>query len=201
MGKKYIYSRVSTDQQSADGQLSDLKTMYPDAQVISEVGSGMKRRPMLEALIENLKGGDFLIVYALDRLGRRTTDVLRMIEELEAKGINLISRREGVDYSTTTGKLVTQILLSVAEMERDLISERTKAGLRAAKEKGRLIGRKPSISDDVKSRAIKLVRDEGLSLRKAADLVGMNHAYLGKLVRSKDLDKNKPQVHAEQRQS
>lgn len=188
--KKFIYSRVSTSGQCVEAQILELKKRYPDADVISEVGSGSKARPMLEALIENVERGDMIIIYALDRLGRKTTDVLRIVEAIEKKGVILVSKREGVDYSTPVGKLVTQILVSVSEMERNLISERTRAGLLAAKAKGRLIGRKPTIPDEIKERAIELVCKSGLSLRKAAAEVGMNHSYLGQLVRERSRPTN-----------
>lgn len=80
--------------------------------------------------------------------------------------MNLISEREGVDYGTPTGRLVTQLLVSVAEMERSLISERRRAGLAAAKEKGKLIGRRPSISADLFEEGKRLVAS-GISIRKS----------------------------------
>lgn len=168
----YIYCRVSTDMQSTDGQALALRKRFPDAQVVSEVASGAKSRPMLRALVEQLQAGDQLIVAALDRLGRRTSEVLNLIEDLERRKVVLISVREGVDYSTPVGRLVTQILISVSEMERALIAERTKAGLAAAKAQGRRGGRPASITEDQRQRIL-LLSGEGLSVREIARRCGI----------------------------
>ena len=179
---EYIYSRVSTAGQSTDPQVLSLKEKYPHAEVVTETRSGVKSRPFLAALVESLNAGDVLIVAALDRLGRRTTEILSLIEDLERRRVILKSEREGVDYGTPVGKLVTQILVSVAEMERNLISERTKCGLEAARKKGKLIGRPAKIPKETLKKGIFLVLNEGMKLRKAAALVGVNFSYLGKLV-------------------
>lgn len=179
----YIYSRVSTDGQSTDSQVMALTKKYPYAEVVTETRSGAKSRPFLTALLEQLKAGDTLVVAALDRLGRKTTEILALIEDLQRRNVNLISEREGVDYGSPTGRLVTQILVSVAEMERNLIAERTRAGLAAAREKGKFIGRKPSISEDIIRRAFHLV-SEGTSIRKAATAVGISHTHLANILKS-----------------
>jgi DNA invertase Pin-like site-specific DNA recombinase len=139
---------------------------------------------MLKLLVSELKDGDALIVYALDRLGRRTVEVLQLIEELDRRKVTLISLREGVDYSTIAGRLVTQILVSLAEMERALISERTKAGLRAAREQGRMGGRPKSISQERIDRALQLV-DGGMSTRKASKETGIHFTYIAELRRGR----------------
>lgn len=179
----YIYSRVSTDGQSTDAQVMALTRKYPQADVVTETRSGAKARPFLAALIEQLKEGDTLIVAALDRLGRKTTEILALIEDLQRRNVNLISEREGVDYGSPTGRLVTQILVSVAEMERNLIAERTRAGLAAAREKGRQIGRKPRISTDIFENALQLV-SSGMSIRTAAKASGISHTHLANLIRA-----------------
>lgn len=183
----YIYSRVSTDGQSHDPQVMALRQKYPDAEVVTEIRSGRKSRLMLQALVDQLLPGDTLVVAALDRLGRKTTDILSLIDDLQSRQIILISVREGVDYSTPIGKLVTQILASVAEMERNLISERTKAGLDAARAKGVQIGRKPSIDKSVFDDAASHLR-KGKSLRKAAKLVGISPTYLAKYIKTHKIE-------------
>ncbi len=183
----YIYCRVSTDLQTTGGQAMELRRRFPDAQIISEVASGAKSRPMLRALVEQLKRGDQLIVAALDRLGRRTSEVLNLVEDLDRRGIVLISIREGVDYSTAVGRLVTQILISVAEMERALISERTKAGLAAAKARGRPGGRPASISADQRGE-IRRLAAEGLSIREVSRRTGVSPSSVGRTLRGKSGD-------------
>lgn len=137
----FIYARVSTNRtQSTEGQENQLQQRFPNARVITEIASGIKDRPMLIQLISELVAGDRLIVSALDRLGRRATEILLLIERLNKRGITLYSAREDIDYSTTSGRFVTQILVLVAEMERSMISERTKVGLENARNKGKRIG-------------------------------------------------------------
>ncbi|MDQ3234519.1 MAG: recombinase family protein [Pseudobdellovibrionaceae bacterium] len=179
----YIYSRVSTDGQSTDAQVMALTRKYPHAEVVTETRSGAKVRPFLMTLLEQLRKGDTLIVAALDRLGRKTTEILALIEDLQRRNVNLISDREGVDYGSPTGRLVTQILVSVAEMERNLIAERTRAGLAAAREKGKRIGRKISIPRDVLDHARHQVFS-GKSIRKAAASAGISHTHLANFLRS-----------------
>jgi hypothetical protein len=173
----YIYSRVSTDEQSTAGQITSLVAKYPNARIVSETASGAKSRPILTRLIAELVAGDRLIVAALDRLGRRTSEVLRLIEGLENSGIVLVSEREGVDYSTPVGRLVTQILVSVAEMERAMIAERTRAGLRAAREQGRTGGRPRTYSKDQLNQSLVLL-SQGLSSREVSSKTGISYSYL-----------------------
>lgn len=180
---EYIYTRVSTEGQSTDPQTLMLRRKYPRANVVSETASGAKSRPMLRALVDQLQRGDVLVVAALDRLGRRTADVLSLIDDLEQRGVILKSDREGVDYGTPVGRLVTQILVSVAEMERNMIVERTRAGLQAAKAKGIKLGRPREISRRTIDRGVALVLERGYSIRKAAEEVGVSYPYLSMALR------------------
>lgn len=180
---EYIYCRVSTDGQTTDPQMLALKKKYTHAHVVSEVASGAKSRPILRALLEQLQDGDVLIVAALDRLGRKTSEVLSLIEDLDRRGVILKSEREGVDYGTPVGRLVTQILISVGEMERSMVSERTKAGLANARAKGKQIGRPREIPSTHIREAIRLVQQERYSIRKAAAAVGIHFSYLSQKLR------------------
>ena len=98
MGKLYIYSRVPTSNQDNQNQLVHLRRQFPNAKVVEETASGTKTRPALDALVQRLIKGDELIVGSLDRLGRKTTEILVLIEQLEKRGVILKSLREGVDY-------------------------------------------------------------------------------------------------------
>ena len=181
---KYIYTRVSTESQTTDGQTHALAQKYPDAQLVSEVASGAKHRPVLKALLANMQPADTLIVAALDRLGRSTIDVLRIVEQLTNQQINLISEREAFDYSTPSGKLVMQILISVAELERALIIQRTKAGLAAARARGRIGGKPRTVSPQQIERAIAEVQAGTLSRTEAAAKHCVGYSYLVQLLRS-----------------
>jgi DNA invertase Pin-like site-specific DNA recombinase len=137
----YIYSRVSTDKQDTNNQTKTILDLYPSAKVVEEVASGAKARPKLVQLIDFLEKGDTLVVYALDRLGRSTRDVLEKIEKIYAKGIILISLREKLDLSTVQGKFMMTIMLAFAELERNIISERIKTALAVKKANGEPLGR------------------------------------------------------------
>lgn len=182
-GREFIYSRVSTDYQTTDPQTIALQRKYPYASIVSETASGAKIRPMLDTLVSQLKSGDTLIVAALDRLGRRAAEVLTLIEDLNDKGVVLKSDREGIDYSTPVGRLVTQILVSVAEMERSMIADRTRAGLAAAKAKGVKLGRPREIKQSTIDRGVSLVLDRGYSIAKAAREIGVSYPYLAMALR------------------
>ncbi|WP_313352165.1 recombinase family protein [Paracoccus sp. (in: a-proteobacteria)] len=138
------YARVSTDDQRLDLQLAALKAagcdkMYQDH---GATGSNMER-PGLEAAIKALGPGDTLVVWRLDRLGRSLTDLVQFIDDLGAKGCEFKSLNESVDTSTSGGRLIFHIMAAFAEFERNLIRERTKAGLDAARQRGSRLGRPP----------------------------------------------------------
>jgi DNA invertase Pin-like site-specific DNA recombinase len=179
---QYIYTRVSTDRQETENQTHGLRESYPNAAIVEEIASGAKCRPKLQELLERLVKGDVLIVYALDRLGRRTSEVLALIEDLERRGVVLKSMREGVDYSTIAGRLVTQILCSVAEMERNLISERTKLALAARKKQGVQLGAKAKYDSETVAR-VRALKAEGLTVREIAIQVGMSASRVSQLTK------------------
>lgn len=134
--KKLGYARVSTADQSPELQIhalqnADCYEIYTDH---GATGRTM-HRPQLEAVLKALRPGDTLVVWKLDRLGRNVRGLSQLLEELEARDIFFASLTEGIDTSQTVGKLMFHILASVAEMESNLISERTKAGLLAMKER------------------------------------------------------------------
>lgn len=134
------YARVSTDDQLNDAQVDELR----DAgchRIHQEHGSGASRaRPVLTKLLKNLSPGDVLVVVRLDRLARSVSHLLQVIEDLEGRGVHFRSLRDPIDTSTPQGMFSLQVLGAVAQLERALIAERTKAGMKAAKARGRLAG-------------------------------------------------------------
>lgn len=134
------YARVSTDEQVTDPQLDELLAAGCGL-IREEHASGASRsRPVLAALLKELRAGDILVVVRLDRLARSVSHLLNVIEELELKGAHFRSLRDPIDTSTPQGMFSLQVLGAVAQLERALISERTKAGMAAAKGRGRLPG-------------------------------------------------------------
>lgn len=173
MGRTFIYSRTSTASQDTTNQTVHLKSQFPNAIVVEEVASGTKARPELETLVRQLEPGDTLVVAALDRLGRKTSEILVLIEDLQQKGIILRSVREGIDYSTVMGKLVTQILCSIAELERNIISERTKVALAAKRQNGIIGGRRPTYSPETVAK-VKRLRARGMTLKEVSRETGVS---------------------------
>lgn len=134
------YARVSTEDQLNDAQVDELRAA--GCQIIhQEHGSGASRtRPVLARLLKDLGAGDVLVVVRLDRLARSVSHLLDVIEELEKRGAHFRSLRDPIDTSTPQGMFSLQVLGAVAQLERALIAERTKSGMKAAKARGRLAG-------------------------------------------------------------
>ncbi len=134
------YARVSTDEQATDAQVDELRAA--GCQILhQEHGSGASRaRPVLARLMREIGAGDVLVVVRLDRLARSVSHLLAVIEDLEARGAHFRSLRDPIDTSTPQGMFSLQVLGAVAQLERALIAERTKAGMRAAKARGKLAG-------------------------------------------------------------
>jgi len=212
--RHYIYSRVSTDKQETENQLHSLRTLYPTAEVVEEYISGTKEhKPAFEALRKRMVKGDVLVIAALDRLGRSAGPAIILINQLYKDGITVISVREGLDYSTSSGRLIGQITFAVSENERNLISERTKAALKRLKDSGVTLGR-ASISPEERARAaakrlatyavkraageqlgpkakpstalpqIQALRAQGLSMRAIASAVGLSPGRVCQLLKS-----------------
>lgn len=139
-GRLIGYARVSTDDQATEAQEIELRSAGCDV-IVQEHGSGASRaRPALAKLTRDIAAGDTLIVVRLDRLARSVSHLLDVIEDLAAKGAHFRSLRDPIDTSTPQGMFSLQVLGAVAQLERALISERTKAGIRAAKAKGKKPG-------------------------------------------------------------
>lgn len=181
---EYIYSRVSTDKQATENQLFNLTRLYPNAEVIEETISGTKvYKPVLNALLDRLLNGDTLIVAALDRLGRSSGEAILLMNSLYKRDIKVVSIREGLDYSTSSGKLIGQITLAVSENERNLISERTKNALAVKKSQGIILGRpRLDLSDTIK--LLKQYRSQGLTYREIRDKTNMSIGRIYQLLKA-----------------
>lgn len=145
------YLRVSSDQQSNDSQRVSIDERYKverwyEDNATSGLTKGAERKGLGE-LLDFVREGDTVIVYAIDRLGRNTIDVLETVETLNRKNVSLISLREGFDLTTDHGKLLLTMLAGLAELERKNIYARQMAGIRNAKEKGKQLGRRKLIND------------------------------------------------------
>ena len=142
-GKKFGFARVSKLEQNLDLQIDALKKAGVDEKdiFVEKISGASKSRPQLEEMLRFLRPGDQVIVYKLDRISRSTKHLIELSEEFERMGVDFISLSEKIDTTTSYGKLFFRLMASLAEFERDIIIERTQAGLEAARARGRVGGR------------------------------------------------------------
>ncbi len=175
-----IYARVSTDDQTVDAQLHDLReycwSRGWDAVEFVDVGiSGAKdSRPGWNAVWDSLQKGrlDVLVVHALDRVGRSLSHLVKIISFMSERNLTLVSYRENIDLGTATGRMIASIFGVMAEYERAIVSERTKAGIRAAKARGSRVGNRKRAFDEDRAREllakgwgqIRIARDMGVGV-------------------------------------
>ena len=142
----YGYARVSKTDQNLNLQLDSIKKYGVD-KIYKEKTSGNMKKPVLETLLNKIQTGDKLVIWRLDRLGRRAVELMTLSETFMEKNISLVSITEHFDSSSIFGKFMFNMICCFAEMERNVISERTKAGLLSARERGKFGGRPRGISD------------------------------------------------------
>ncbi|ESZ08453.1 recombinase family protein [Mesorhizobium sp. L48C026A00] len=161
------YARVSTDAQDLTLQ-RDALTKAGCEKIFEDIASGAKaERPGLTEALAYLREGDVLVVWKFDRLGRSLPHLIETVEGLQARNVALRSLTENIDTTTPGGKLIFAVFGALAAFERDLIRERTAAGLKAAATRGRKGGRKPVVTSDKLARAKSLIA-QGLTVREAA---------------------------------
>ena len=172
------YARVSTEDQRLDLQRDALiKTGVPEDKIYQEYISGVKsKRPQLEECMKALREGDVLVIWRLDRLGRSLVELVRISQELEQRGIELRSLSESLDTTSAAGKMVFAVFAAVAQFERDLISERTRAGLKAARLRGHKGGRKPKMTPKHIKLALVMMVDQTVTHQEVADASGVSRA-------------------------
>lgn len=143
--KRIAYLRVSTSDQCVDRQIDGLEQIADELHV-EKLSAVSKTRPVYETLIEGLSPGDLFIIWDLDRAYRSAKDALTELDRLRARGIELHIANLGIDTATPYGKLFFTFVSGLAEFERDLLSQRTKEGLAAARRRGKRLGRPPKLS-------------------------------------------------------
>jgi DNA invertase Pin-like site-specific DNA recombinase len=146
------YARVSTQDQQLHLQLDDLNRAGCERVFQEKVSSG-KVRPQLQLLVDSLRIGDTVVVWKLDRLGRSLKELITLINDFQLKGVGFRSLNDAIDTTTAQGRLVFNLFASLAEFERDLIRERTRAGLSAARSRGRLGGRPKGLGKETLAKA------------------------------------------------
>ena len=182
MNQRIGYARVSTDDQNLDLQRDALqksgcRVIYEEA----ASGKGVSR-PELEQCRKALRSGDTLVVWRLDRLGRNLPDLVQIVAELERDEIGFESVMEKIETGSASGKLVFHVFAALAEFERNLIRERTHAGLAAARARGRKGGRKPALSPQQVREIKALLRDPTIPVTAIAGRYGVSRTTIYKHV-------------------
>lgn len=176
------YARVSTDDQNLDLQ-KDALTRSGCERILVDQQSGVKaERPGLKAALDYARKGDTLVVWRLDRLSRSLKDLIEIVTQLEARGIGLKSLHEALDTSSSSGKLVFHIFGALAEFERNLIRERTQAGLLAARVRGRRGGRPKALEANKRALAVQLYEEKKHTVKQICQMMGISKPTLYKYV-------------------
>lgn len=183
---KIGYARVSTEEQKIDLQMEALKKAGCD-KIFADHGAsgGSFEREGLEAAIASLQKGDVLVVWRLDRLGRSLSKLVDLMDKLGRRKIDFLSLSESIDTGSSGGRLVFHMMAALAEFERALISERTRAGMQAARQKGKHLGRRPSLSADQVDEAILAIEQNGEYIADVAERFDVSRRSLTRLIKAR----------------
>jgi len=176
---KVGYARVSTDEQNLDLQRAALEAAGC-ARILEDhgVSGGAQRRPGLSEALSGLSDGDMLVVWKLDRLGRSLSHLVGLLDELGKRGIGFASITEHIDTTTAGGRLVFHMMAALSEFERSVIVERTRAGMSAARRRGKRLGRPAKLSDEHLAHARALLATGEHTKRAVAALLGVDESTL-----------------------
>jgi DNA invertase Pin-like site-specific DNA recombinase len=176
------YARGSTIDQNLDLQIDALNAAGCEKIFTDRITVTKFDRPELNELKRILRDGDTVVVWKLDRMGRGLRDLIKTMDEYKAKGVGFKSLTDGIDTTTSTGNLVFQMFGALAEYERNLIVERTQAGLRAGRARGKLGGRPKRLSDEQKDFLRKMPADKNITLQTIVDTFKISKATMYNVV-------------------
>lgn len=185
---KIGYARVSTKEQSLHLQEDALKKVGCEKIYSEKIGSGNAERPKLNAMMEQIRDGDVIVVWKLDRLGRSLRDLVNLIASFQEQGVGFQSLQDNIDTTTPTGKLTFHLFAALAEFERDIIRTRTKAGLEAARARGRKGGRPKGLSQKAQDKARlaeSLYTEKERSIADICDYLSISKPTLYRYLRSR----------------
>lgn len=176
------YARVSTNEQDTAAQAAALKAAGCELIFCEKASGGRWNRPELHKLLGQLRRGDVLVVWKLDRLSRSLHDVLAIMEQIKTAKAGFRSLTEAVDTTTPAGRMMMQMVGAFAEFERAMLKERTKAGLEAARKQGRIGGRPPKLKPQQQQEIVKLVKSGKKTAADAARLFRVHPATVSRLL-------------------
>lgn len=176
------YARVSTDEQDTTAQLDALSAAGCGRIFEERASGGRWDRPELQRLLEHLREGDVVVVWKLDRLSRSLKDLLAIMEKIDATGAGFRSLTESIDTTTAAGRMMMQMVGVFAEFEREMIRERTRAGLERARKKGRHPGRKPKLTEDQRAAMRSMVLAGEKTEAQAARLFGVHRSTVSRVM-------------------
>ncbi|ODS23604.1 transposon DNA-invertase [Candidatus Endobugula sertula] len=182
------YARVSTDDQNLNLQKDALEAAQCEKVFEDQLSGAKAERPGLKEALEYARPGDTLVVWRLDRLSRSLKDLIEMVNHLDEQGIGLKSLQEAIDTSSSSGKLIFHIFGALAEFERNLIRERTQAGLQAARARGKTGGRPTALDAEKQKTAVQLydeIDDQGnkkYGVGQICDMMGISKPTLYKYI-------------------
>jgi DNA invertase Pin-like site-specific DNA recombinase len=176
------YARVSTDDQKLNLQQDALNKAGCEKIFEDYLGGTKASRPGLNAALEMARAGDTLVVWRLDRLGRSLKDLLQLTETLKERSIGLCSLEESINTTSSSGQLVFHLFGALAEFERNLIRERTQAGLKAARARGRKGGRPKALDQNKRQLAVKLYNERQHSIDEICQMMGISKPTLYKYI-------------------
>jgi DNA invertase Pin-like site-specific DNA recombinase len=180
---KIGYARVSTVERNLDLQIDALKKEGCEKIISDEVSGSVADRPGLIKLKELLRNGDTLVVWRLDRLGRTLKHLIEWVNELDEQGISFKSLQETIDTNSSSGKLIFHIFGALSEFERNLIRERSRAGLEAARVRGKQGGRPKKLSKDKRQLTVDLYEGKKHSIKQICEMTGISKPTLYKYIR------------------
>jgi len=174
MGSLIGYARVSTAEQSVDLQTDELRAAGRVKVFTEQICGAVDRRPQLDRALEQLRAGDTLVVWRLDRLGRSLRHLIDTVTGLDAQGVGFRSLRESIDTTTSGGRLVFHLFGALAQFEREVIRDRTVAGLAS----GRVGGRPPKLTADLVRTARRLYEERALTVAEIGGVLGVSRTSI-----------------------
>ena len=184
---KVGYIRVSTEEQHEARQMEAMKGFGIDKYFIEKKsGKNTTDRPQLQAMLDFVREGDTVYIHSLDRLARSTQDLLNIVEQLQAKGVELHSDKEAIDSNTPTGKLMLTMIAAINQFERENLLERQREGIAIAKEQGKYKGRKQIKPEAWEEAYAKYRAREIKSVSELAKVLGISRPTVYKLIEQEE---------------